>query len=131
MRVVFDTNMFVSAFVIPESLAEKAILRIIEGEDVLLVSREILYELLTILAAKFSRDKEEISRLAVTLTAMAEWIEPNLRISALQDDPDNRILECAVSGRADMIVTGDKEMLRLRRYQDTEIVSLKAYLSSE
>ncbi len=131
MRVVFDTNIFVSAFVIPGSLAEKAILRIIEGEDVLLVSREILDELLTILAAKFSRDKEEISRLAVTLTAMAEWIEPNLRISALQDDPDNRILECAVSGRADMIVTGDKEMLRLRRYQDTEIVSLKAYLSSE
>jgi putative PIN family toxin of toxin-antitoxin system len=131
MRVVFDTNIFVSAFVIPGSLAEKAILRIIEGEDVLLVSREVLDELLTILAAKFSRDKEEISRVAVTLTAMAEWIEPSLRISALQDDPDNRILECAVSGRADMIVTGDKEMLRLRRYQDTEIVSLKAYLSSE
>jgi putative PIN family toxin of toxin-antitoxin system len=131
MRVVFDTNIFISAIVIPGSLAEKAILKIIEGEDVLLLSREILDELLTVLATKFSRDKEEISRVAVTLTEIAEWIEPSLRLSALQDDPDNRVLECAVFGRADMIVTSDKEMLRLRGYRDAKIVSLKAYLSSE
>lgn len=131
MRVVFDTNVFVSAFVIPGSLAEKAILKIIEGEDVLLLSREILDELLSVLATKFNRDKEEISRVAVILAEMAEWIEPRLRISALKDDPDNRVLECAVFGRADMIVTGDKEMLRLCGYQDTKIVSLKTYLTSE
>jgi putative PIN family toxin of toxin-antitoxin system len=130
MRVVFDTNIFVSAFVIPGSLAEKAILKIIEGKDVLLLSPEILDELLSVLATKFSRDKEEISRVAVILAEMAEWVEPSLRISGLKDDPDNRVLECAVFGRADMIVTGDKEMLRLRRYQDTKIVSLKSYLTS-
>jgi putative PIN family toxin of toxin-antitoxin system len=130
MRVVFDTNIFVSAFVIPGSLAEKAILKIIEGKDVLLLSREILDELLSVLATKFSRDKEEISRVAVILAEMAEWVESSLRISALKDDADNRVLECAVFGRADIIVTGDKEMLRLRRYQDTKIVSLKAYLTS-
>ena len=128
MRVVFDTNIFISAIVIPGSLAEKAILKIIEGENVLLLSREILDELLTVLATKFSRDKEEISRVAVTLTEIAEWIEPSLRLSALQEDPDNRVLECAFFGSADMIVTGDKEMLRLRGYRDAKIVSLKAYL---
>ena len=131
MRVVFDTNIFVSAFAIPGSLAEKAILKIIEGKDVLLLSPEILDELLSVLATKFSRDKEEISRVAVILAEMAEWVERSVRISALKDDPDNRVLECAVFGRADMIVTGDKEMLGLRRYQDTKIVSLKAYLTSE
>jgi putative PIN family toxin of toxin-antitoxin system len=130
MKVVFDANIFVSAFVIPGSLAEKAILKIIEGKDVLLLSPEILDELLSVLATKFSRDKEEISRVAVILAEMAEWVEPSLRISALKDAPDNRVLECAVFGRADMIVTGDKEMLRLRRYQDTKIVSLKSYLTS-
>lgn len=130
MRVVFDTNIFVSAFAVPGSLAEEAILKIIEGKDVLLLSREILDELLSVLATKFSRDKEEISRVAVILTEMAEWIEPDLRISALKDDPDNRVLECAVFGRADMIVTGDREMLRLRQYQNTKIISLKTYLAS-
>ena len=131
MRVVFDTNIFVSAFVIPGSVAEKAILKIIEGKDVLLLSRDILEELLSILATKFSRDKEEISRVAVILAEIAEWIAPDVRISALKDDPDNRVLECAVFGRADVIVTSDKDMLRLRGYQDTKIVSLKAYLASE
>ena len=131
MRVVFDTNIFVSAFVIPGSVAEKAILKIIEGKDVLLLSRDILEELLSILATKFSRDKEEISRVAVILAEIAEWIAPDVRISALKDDPDNRVFECAVFGRADVIVTGDKDMLRLRGYQDTKIVSLKAYLASE
>jgi uncharacterized protein len=131
MRVVFDTNIFVSAFVIPGSLAEKAFLKLIETEDVLLLSREILDELLSILATKFSRDKEEISRVAVILSEIAERITPSQGISALKDDPDNRILECAVFGRADIIVTGDKDTLRLREYQNTRIVSVKAYVTSE
>jgi putative PIN family toxin of toxin-antitoxin system len=130
MRVVFDTNIFVSAFVVPGSLAEKAVLKIIEGEDILLLSKEMLDELLSILSTKFSRDREEISRVAVILSEMAEWVKANIRISVLKDEPDNRILKCAVFGKDDMIVTGDKEMLRLKEYGKTKIVSLKAYLES-
>jgi len=128
MKVVFDTNIFISAFVIPGSQAEKAVLRIIEGRDVLLLSKGILDELLTVLSTKFSRDKEEISRVAVILSETAEWVEPSKRIKVLNDDPDNRILECAFSGNADAIVTGDKELLRLRGYEKTKIISLKEYL---
>ena len=130
MRVVFDTNIFVSAFMIPGSLAEKAVLKIIEGDDTLLLSKEILDELLTILSTKFSRDREEISRVAVILSEMGEWVRPTLRISVLKDEPDNRVLECAISGKADIIVTGDKEILRLREYETIKIISLKAYLES-
>jgi putative PIN family toxin of toxin-antitoxin system len=130
MRVVFDTNIFVSALVIPGSLAEKAMHKIIEGEDILLLSKDILDELLYKLSTKFSRDKEEISRVAVMLSEMVEWVRPILRMNALKDEPDNRILECAVFGKADIIVTGDKEMLRLRKYEAIRIVSLKAYLES-
>ena len=128
MKVVFDTNIFISAFVIPGSQAEKAVLRIIEGSDVLLLSKGILNELLTVLSTKFSRDKEEISRVAVILSEITEWVEPSEKIKVLNDDPDNRILECAVSGTADIIVTGDKELLRLRGYEKTKIISLKEYL---
>ena len=130
MRVVFDTNIFVSAFAIPGSLAEKAVLKIFEGENVLLLPREILDELLYILSTKFSRDREEISRVAVVLSEMAEWVRPTSKISVLKDEADNRILECAVSGKADILVTGDKEILKLGRYEKTKIVSLKAYLES-
>ena len=130
MRVVFDTNIFVSAFVVPGSLAEKAVLKIIESKDILLLSKEVLDELLCILSSKFSRDREEISRVAVILSEMAEWVRPAIRISVLKDEPDNRILECAVFGNADVIVTGDKGMLKLRTYEKTRIISLKAYLES-
>jgi putative PIN family toxin of toxin-antitoxin system len=130
MRVVFDTNIFVSAFIIPGSLAEKAFLKVIEREDILLLSKEMLDELLSILSTKFSRDREEISRVAVILSEMAEWVRPTIRISVLKDEPDNRILECAVFGKADIIVTGDKEMLKLKIYGKTKIISLKAYLES-
>ncbi len=128
MKVVFDTNIFISAFVIPGSQAEKAMLRIIEGMDVLLLSKGILDELLSVLSIKFSRDREEISRLAVILSEMAEWVNPSKKIKVLSDEPDNRILECAVSGNADVIVTGDKEILRLGEYEKIKIISLKEYL---
>jgi putative PIN family toxin of toxin-antitoxin system len=130
MRVVFDTNIFVSAFVIPGSLAEKAILKVIEGDDILLLSKEMLDELLHVLSTKFGRDREEISRLAVILSEMVEWVRPTLRISVLNDEPDNRILECAFSGKADFIVTGDKKMLEVKEYEKTRIISLNAYLES-
>jgi putative PIN family toxin of toxin-antitoxin system len=130
MRVVFDTNIFISAFVIPGSQGEKAVLRILEAQDTLLLSKEILDELLSALSMKFSRDKEEISRVAIFLSEIAEWVEPTAQISALEDEPDNRILECAVSGEADIIVTGDKEMLRLKQYQKTKVISLRVYLES-
>ena len=128
MRVVFDTNIFISAFVIPGSLGEKAVLKILGGQDTLLVSKDILDELLCALSTKFSRDREEISRVAVIVSEMAEWVKPTARIRTLKDEPDNRILECAVSGKADIIVTGDKEMLRLKQYEKTKIIGLKAYL---
>ncbi len=128
MKVVFDTNIFVSALVIPGSQAEKAVSRIIEGADILLLSKEILDELLSILSIKFSRDKEEISRVAVILSEMAEWVEPSEKIKILSDEPDNRILECAISGNADAIVTGDKELLRVRGYGKTKIINTNALI---
>ena len=128
MRAVFDTNIFISAFVIPGSLAEKAILRIIEEEDSLLISRDIIDEVLSVLSLKFGRDREELSHVAVTLSELAELIKPARRIKILKDEPDNRILECAVHGEADLLVTGDKEILQLREYKGVKIIILKQYL---
>ena len=129
MRVVFDTNIFISALVIPGSRAEKAILRILDGADTLLISKPILDELLSTLARKFSRDPEALSQVAVMMMEMAELVEPRNTVEVFKDDPDNRILECAESGRADVIVTGDKEMLLLKRYQGIQLISLRDYLA--
>jgi len=45
-----------------------------------------------------------------------------------RNDADNRILECAVAGRADLIVTGDRDLLELKQFEGTRIVSLRSYL---
>jgi uncharacterized protein len=130
MRVVFDTNIFISALVIPGSLAEKAVSRIIEGRDELVISTDIIKEVLSVLSSKFGRDREALSHVAVILLDLGELVRPRQRVRVLRDEPDNRILECAVSGKADLIVTGDKEMLRLKEYMRIKIASLRDYLES-
>ncbi len=127
MKVVFDTNIFISAFVFPGSQAEKSILKILSGDDILLLSKAIIDETLSVLAKKFSYDVEALSHTAVFLSEISELIKPNIKIKVLKDDPDNRILECALSGGADIIVTGDKGLLKLRDYKGIRIVSLKEY----
>jgi putative PIN family toxin of toxin-antitoxin system len=74
MKVVFDTNIFISALVIPGSQAEKAISKIIEGDDILLISKEIIHEVLSVLSSKFSRDRDELSHVAVVLSELGEFI---------------------------------------------------------
>jgi putative PIN family toxin of toxin-antitoxin system len=128
MRVVFDTNIFISALAVSGSQGEKAILKIIEGDDTLLLSKAIIDEVLSVLSAKFSRDREALSHVAIVLSELGELISPTRRISVLRDEPDNRILECAVSGNADLIVTGDKDMLKLESFEKVNIISLKKYL---
>jgi len=130
MRVVFDTNIFISALVIPESLAEKAISRIIEGQDKLVISPDIIKEVLLVLSSKFDREREALSHVAVILLDLGEWVRPDQRVRVFRDEPDNRILECAVFGKTDLIVTGDKEMLRLKEYNGVKIASLRGYLES-
>jgi putative PIN family toxin of toxin-antitoxin system len=130
MRVVFDTNIFVSAFAIPGGMAEKAVLRIIEGRDELVISSDIIKEVLSVLSLKFGRDREALSHVAVILSDLGEWVEPKQTVRVLKDDPDNRILECASFGKADIIVTGDKKMLQLREFNRVKIVSLREYLES-
>jgi len=128
VKVVFDTNIFISAFVIPNSKAEQAIIKIIEGSDTLLLSKEIVGEILSVLSTKFHRDREAISHVALYLSELARIVKPTRKIRLFKDDPDNRILECAVSGKADVIVTGDKEILKLGEYEGIRIISLKEYL---
>jgi putative PIN family toxin of toxin-antitoxin system len=128
MRVVFDTNILVSALVFPGGQGEAALRRIIEEADQLILSRPILDELLDVLGRKFARDAEELAHVAVFLTEVAVVVAPKRRLRAVKDEPDNRILECAVAGRAEAIVTGDKVLLALKRYEAIRLLTLRDYL---
>lgn len=128
MRVVFDTSVLVAALVFPGGHGEAALHRIIEERDDLVLSKPLLDELLGVLARKFSRDAEELAHVAVFLGELATTVKPARRLKVLKDDPDNRVLECAVAGRAALIVTGDRALLALGEFRGVRIVSLRDYL---
>jgi putative PIN family toxin of toxin-antitoxin system len=128
--VVFDTNVLISALVIGGRAAD-AVERVIAGRDQLICSRPLLDELLSVLADKFSGDGEQLSRVALFLAEIAELVAPSEEISLLADGPDNRVLECAVAGRADTIVTGDRAMLEQQSFQGIAIVTLRDYLAPQ
>ena len=66
------------------------------------------------LANKFSQDREELARVAVYLGDVAEMLHPQVQRQVFEDDPDNRVLECAATGMADFVATtGDKAILQL------------------
>jgi len=128
MKVVFDSNILLSALLFPGGRAEAAVGNIFDGIDDLVISRAIIEEVLSVLALKFSRDREELSRVAVLLGEMGEIVEPTFRLDVFRDEPDNRILECAVEGKAEAIVTGDKAMLDIGEYEGIRFITLSEYL---
>ncbi len=128
MRVVFVSNILIAALLFPGGRSEAAVARILDRVDDLVVSRPIIQEVLSILARKFSRDKEELSRVAVVLGEMGEIVDPSLRLTVFRDEPDNRILGCAVEEKAEAIVTDDKKMLAIDEYEGIRMITLADYL---
>ncbi|MCC6380601.1 MAG: putative toxin-antitoxin system toxin component, PIN family [Burkholderiales bacterium] len=131
MRVVFDTNVLVSAVVFPGGRGEAALQRVVDEQDELVLSKAILDELLGILARKFSRDPDELARIAVFLANVAQFVAPRRRLRVVADDPDNRVIECALTGRAHAIVTGDRALLALGAFRGVRLLSLRDYLDAD
>jgi putative PIN family toxin of toxin-antitoxin system len=128
VRVVFDANILVSALSLPRGSGDRALTVVLEGRVTLLLSKPIMGETLRVLGKKFARDTEELARLAVFFADLAEVIAPTRTIDVLADQPDNRILECASAGGAALIVTGDRAMLALGRFEGAEIITLREFL---
>ncbi len=127
MKIVFDTNIYISAFVIPGGNAEKAYLHAIDGDFKLCTSVAILTELAQKLDEKFGWEKQKIVQLITSISDLATVLKTTPWLKVLSDDPDNRILECALKAGADFLVTGDKHLLKLRNYENFEIIKLSNF----
>ena len=129
MKVVFDTNIYISAFVIPGGNAEKAYINAIDGNFELYSSIAILAELANKLDKKFGWEKHKIEQLIKSISNLAIVLKTKSWLHVISDEPDNRILECALQAGAELIVTGDKHLLNLKRYENTEIIRLSTFIS--
>ena len=130
MRFVFDTNVYISAFIVPGSKSDLAYRRAERGVFELAVSDAILTELTGKLGSRFGYTEEEIRQVENAVREVAIVFEPETELSVVPDEPDNRILECAITARASAIVTGDRHLLRLGNYQDIGIMTVSDLLYS-
>ena len=125
-----DTNVFISAFFWkgnPNAILKKCCL----GELQLLTSEDILEEVEYILARekKFELTHEEIADYVKLIRKSSELIHPTVRINKIREDPsDDKFLECAISGKADYVISGDDHLLNLRKYQSVKIVNCAEFL---
>lgn len=128
MRVVFDTNIYISAFAIPGGKAEEAYRLALYGYFFLLSSITILAETTRLLQTKFDWSFTHTERLVTHLSQVAELLSTQPHVHVLADEADNRILECGVQGDAEYLVTGDRALLDLREYEGLKIISLADFL---
>jgi len=130
VRVVFDTNVLVSALLIPGSRPRQAIANIL-ASGTLLFSEATLRELVGVL----HRDKltKYITRLEIEafvrqIAETGEFIVPTESITGCRDSADDKFLELAVAGSATAIVTGDDDLLVLDPFRHIPIMTVAAFL---
>jgi len=128
LKVVFDTNIFISAFVIPGSKAEAAYFHALRRDFTLFSSVTILTETAQKLREKFGWQQDKITSFLKAIAKVAIVIKTKPHLHLLADEPDNRVLECAEAVGADFIVTGDKHLLLLKHFQNSNIVRLSDFL---
>ena len=128
MKVVFDTNIFISAFVIPGGKAEAAYSHALRKDFTLYSSVAILTETAQKLREKFGWQQDKIASLLKAIAKVAIVIKTEPHLHLLADEPDNRVLECAEAVGADFIVTGDKHLLFLKHFQNSNVVRLADFL---
>ena len=130
LRVVADTNIFISALMfggLPGSFLDLAFLR----SFVLVTSPPLLDELDEKLCGKFELSRKDANLIRARLESCALVLTPDIVLQVIKDDPDDdRVLECAVAGKADYIVSGDKHLLRLGSYQGISIVTARDFMDA-
>jgi putative PIN family toxin of toxin-antitoxin system len=123
LRIVFDTNVYISA-ALHGRQAETVLELASAGLLTLVTSPAILAELEEKLVNKLGWSLNRVELFLETIRDLAEVIDPQITVHVVPDDEDdNRIIECAIAGEAGLIVTFDKDLLRLRSYETVGIIT--------
>lgn len=129
MRVVLDTNILVSGLLKPAG-NERRVLRLgLAGKRItVLLSPAIMREYEAVLPRpRLKLSASEVSHTLNAIRAVADWVEPDIRLRVTADEPDNRFLKCAVAGQAACIVTGNARHFP-RQYKRIQVVPARRLL---
>lgn len=130
LRAVLDTNVSIGIL-----LGSRNCLTIrnafLDGQFDWLISEVLVSELIdTIKKKKFSSifKPSDITELLELLKTDAEWIRVHTAVTVSRDPDDNAVLACALDGKADYIVTGDKDLLVLKHFKTIDILEPRPFV---
>jgi len=130
MRVVFDTNIIISGLLF--SGKQRILLsHVIEHAFELIISHPIIEEINDVICRDKFKVKRELSIITVAeLIELAKLVYPTSKVNIVKSDPDdNIIIECAIEGKAQYIITGDSDLLNIQSHEDIRIVDTNTFLS--
>ena len=130
LRVVLYINIYVSAFTYSERPLYHIWRSAYEGRYELIASPAIMRELAAVLRREpLLWTEQQITRRLRAIARTGDIVDPDFTLSVITEDPpDNRILECAVAGHANLIVSGNRHLLRLRTYEEIGIVRPRDFM---
>lgn len=127
VRVLLDTNILISALGFKGKPRE--ILLLILNKSVLaVISPILLAELQEVISKKFPKIKPNLPRIERKLRRNFTMIQPQVSIKVVRDEDDNRVLEAAIEGGCDFIITGDKNLLDLGEFKKIKIIRASEFL---
>ena len=132
LKVVFDTNVVVSAALYEKSLPALLLSLGLEDKIRFFVSPALLNEYEAVLKRpRFKLGERQITELMDKINRKALIVTPAKRLKILKaDEPDNRVLECAVKAKADFIITGNRRHFPFEEFKGSRIVTPREFINS-
>jgi putative PIN family toxin of toxin-antitoxin system len=134
MRIVLDTNIYISNLISDKGNPAKIVRWWLEGEFDVLVTQPIINEILRVtgyerIQKKYAKVRENRLEYAALISEQAVWIEPLEKLNVIvADESDNRYVECAVAGHAQYIISGDEHLLELGEYEGIMILTPASFV---
>lgn len=135
IKAVVDTNILIRALIKPRGSVGPIVTRLSQGDYVLVYSPPLLDELIAKLSlprirVKYQVELEQAEALVALIVLRGERVMPIRRVKVCRDPDDNLVIETALAGDAQVIVTGDDDLLVLKRYESVHIVTLRVFLAA-
>jgi putative PIN family toxin of toxin-antitoxin system len=133
MRAVIDTNVLVSAVILPKSHVGQIVPRLQEAAFVPLYHAQLLAELIHVLGRRRIQQRfhitiEDIQAITDLIVLRGQCVEPVRHFEVCRDPKDNFLLDIAFAAQADVIVSGDEDLLVLHPFGNVRIVTPREFL---
>lgn len=134
-RAGVDTNLLIRALIKPRGTVGPLLTRLRANAYTLIYSPPLLDELIEKLALprirqKYALDHQAVEDTLALLALRGELVYPTRAIKVYRDPDDNAVLEAAIAGNASSIVSGDEDLLVLKKFESVKIVTARVFLAA-